>query len=121
VSTITVTTNYVVGPNQTLTFTGEDPVYTLSEGTSDPTFTDQGSITDSSSQANATLAVFSDGYSSFFANSLITIAQGASLTVNATGAGSTAYGYHYGPGWDIAIQNNGTITVSAVQTAVGIY
>jgi Ca2+-binding RTX toxin-like protein len=121
--TTQVTGNYVVGSAQTLTFT--DPtgaVYTLvgSPSTTDPTFTDDGSITVSSSATYTTVAALTDNANGLINQSLIEIAQTASLSVTTTGAGSSAYGYESGTVGAAAVENDGTLSVSSVAAAYGV-
>ena len=118
-STINVTGDYVVGSSQSLTFTGGTPAYTLQGSSSaNLTFTDQGSITVSSNQASTTAQAIANNTGGPFANELIVIAQGGSLTVNATGSTSNAYGY-VSANITAAFENDGTFTVSATGVAVG--
>jgi hypothetical protein len=129
VATILVDGDYVVAANQTLTFTpgyGET-VYTL-DGTgeaqnyslNDPTFTDFGSIQISTSDSNTVVTALGDNGYMQYINSRIAIAHGGSLSISATGSGSTADGYRSGS-WAAAFENDGAFLVSATQTAVGVW
>jgi len=120
VSTISVTGNYVVASDQNLSFTGgSGPIYTLTGGFfPDPSFTDQGTIQVGSNVDNATVTAVGDNGSGFFGTALIKVGLGASLIVSATGASSSAYGYS-SFGFSAGVENDGTFTVSGVQTAIG--
>ena len=119
-TTTVISSAYVVGAGQNLTFVAGSytPIYAL-DGATNSTFTDQGTIQISSGVANSTVEALGNLTGGMYLNSLITIASGGSLSINATGAGSTAYGYgNQGP--SAAFENDGVFQVSAVQTAVGV-
>jgi Ca2+-binding RTX toxin-like protein len=115
--TISVSGNYVVGSGQSLTFTNSaDAAYTLIGGVypaADPNFTDQGSITVNSIVSYVQVVGLTDNQSGSLNHSLIEIAQTGSLSVTATGAGAYAWGYlSWGPS-SAAVENDGTLSVTA--------
>jgi Ca2+-binding RTX toxin-like protein len=134
VSTILVDGDYVIDASQNLTFTPASgvPVYTLDgyavflsnftpPPLSDPNFTDYGSINVSSVQASVRVEALGDNGGTFYFSSLIKIAEGGSLSVSATGAASSAYGYDSNIDWPAQLENDGTFAVSATLYATGAY
>ncbi|HEY5411301.1 MAG TPA: hypothetical protein VIJ94_11310 [Caulobacteraceae bacterium] len=120
-TTIDVSGNYTVAANQNLVLNEtQSPAFTLigQYNQPDPNLTIKGSVNLSSTVANETLNGVADNGGSIFNNSLITIAQGGSLVVDASGAGSTAYGYGSGD-WPAGIENDGLFSVTATGAAIG--
>jgi Ca2+-binding RTX toxin-like protein len=120
-TTIDVTGDYVVSSGQSLVLNEtQSPAFTLigQSGQPDPNLTIEGSVNLSSAVAEADLQGVADNGGSEFSHSLITIAKGGSLVVDASGANSTAYGYDSGD-WAAGIENDGLLSVTAAGTAVG--
>jgi Ca2+-binding RTX toxin-like protein len=128
-STILVRGNYDVGPSQHLTFSDSlYPAYTLdgsdvvNHGAPDPKLTIEGSVSLSSNTPNlvAWAAITDNSYIYDF-NASVTITHFGSLSVNASGFYSSAYGYRsYGVG-QITLENDGTLNVTATEEAVGAW
>jgi Ca2+-binding RTX toxin-like protein len=124
VSTVAVASDLVIPSGTTVTFGADDPAYQLQGGATWPettlTLTDQGTIQVTSSQDNATLSAFGAAGAGYFYYGVINIAPTGVVTVNASGANSTAYGYLSGGNAQAEIENDGTLTVSALYQATGI-
>jgi Ca2+-binding RTX toxin-like protein len=121
--TITVTGDYTVPAGATATF-GAGVAYGLQAPSSadNPTFTDAGTIQLSSSGADDSLDAFATA-STFFGQGtpLVHIASGGSVSVIATGAGSSANAFQNEANYPTDFVNDGSVDVEGVTNAIGAY
>ena len=122
-STTQIKDAYVVASDQTLTFgTDHSPPFEFvwdPYGTTVPSLNDQGHVEVASSTPGATLAAVTDD-GGILSSSAITVGSGGTLSVDATGAGSSAFGYASG-GTSARVENDGTWSVSGVAVASGVF
>jgi Ca2+-binding RTX toxin-like protein len=122
-ATVSVTSDLLIAQGSTASFGADDPAYLIQDPQAwyvTRSLSDQGTINVASGTANATLAAVQATYSDpTIYNFDLGVSQTGTLSVNASGAGSTAYGYVGMNGVWATVENDGVFSVSASQTAVG--